>query len=197
MEKKTIVEILNCIQTRLVAPKGQLNKFANFKYRSCEDILEALKPLLKEYKVSLIITDEVVLIGDRYYIKAKANLSNELENIASEAYAREPEIKKGMDSSQITGATSSYARKYALNGLFCIDDSRDADHDNNASGAIIACITKQQTNIIRDGLIEVKGDEESFIKWLGISSIELMPENLFKKAMIAIETKKGRKNENN
>ena len=120
------------IQTELKAPKGQYNSFGKYKYRNAEDILEAVKPLLKKHKCTLVITDELVLIGDRYYIKATAKLrfldSELVEFVAG--YAREEENKKGMDSSQITGAASSYARKYALNGLFLIDDTKDSDATN-------------------------------------------------------------------
>jgi hypothetical protein len=117
------------IQKELKAPKGQFNKFGNYKYRSCEDILEAVKPLCAEEGVQLTISDEIVMIGDRYYVKATATVTDGSESASVTAYAREEETKKGMDSSQITGATSSYARKYALNGLFCIDDTKDADTD--------------------------------------------------------------------
>ena len=116
------------IQHELKAPKGQFNKFGNFNYRSCEDILEAVKPLLND-NLFLILSDEVVQVGDRYYIKAIAKLSNGKESIEVPAFARESLDKKGMDDSQITGATSSYARKYALNGLFAIDDTKDSDVD--------------------------------------------------------------------
>ena len=126
------MEILNKIQRELISPKGQHNKFGNYKYRSCEDILEAVKPLLGE--AVLTLTDDIVLIGDRYYVKATARLIFSVEqgntDITVSAYARESLDKKGMDSAQITGAASSYARKYALNGLFCIDDTRDADSTN-------------------------------------------------------------------
>lgn len=125
----TIYTELSRIQKELKAPKGQYNTFGNYKYRSCEDILEAAKPLLGE--CSLTINDEIVLIGDRFYIKATAKLSlTNDEFITNSALAREPEGKKGMDEAQVTGATSSYARKYALNGLFAIDDTKDADATN-------------------------------------------------------------------
>jgi len=120
------------VQTELKAPKGQYNSFGKYKYRSCEDILEGVKPLLKEYKLVLLINDEIVQIGERYYVKATAQITDGVETISATAYAREPEIKKGMDESQITGATSSYARKYALNGLLAIDDSKDADTMDNS-----------------------------------------------------------------
>ena len=120
------------IQGSLNAPKGQYNKFGNYRYRSCEDILAAVKPLLKKAGCVLTISDEVVMVGNRIYIKATAKLVNGGgEMVTTTAFAREEETKKGMDGSQITGAASSYARKYALNGLFAIDDTKDADTLNN------------------------------------------------------------------
>lgn len=124
---------LEAIQDQLVAPKNQINKFWGYKYRSCEDILTAVKPLLKDLWVTLVISDDMVQLGDRYYVKATCTLydSETWEVIAtSTACAREALDKKGMDVSQITGASSSYARKYALNGLLCIDDTKDADATN-------------------------------------------------------------------
>ena len=120
------------IQTQLKAPKGQTNAFGGYRYRSAEDILEALKPLLGEYGCSLVIQDDMVEVGGRVYVKASANLiDNETDLVLSaSAFAREAEVKKGMDDAQITGSASSYARKYALNGLFCIDDTKDADATN-------------------------------------------------------------------
>ena len=118
------------IQASLNAPKDKHNKFANFDYRSAEDILGAVKPLLKETGCSLTLTDDIVLVGDRYYIKSTATLTNGTgEKEVTTGYAREAEVKKGSDDAQITGACSSYARKYALCGLFAIDDSK-ADPDN-------------------------------------------------------------------
>ena len=122
-------EKLLAVQAELKAPKGQNNDFGKYKYRSCEDILESVKPLLVKNKASLVISDSLELIGERYYIKATA-IFMDVENgetIENTAFARESAEKKGMDDSQITGATSSYARKYALNGLFLIDDTKDAD----------------------------------------------------------------------
>lgn len=119
------------IQSELKAPKNQMNKFGGYKYRSAEDILEAVKPLLKITGCYLTISDSMELIGERYYVKATATLTNpDGDSISVCAYAREEETKKGMDASQITGAASSYARKYALNGLFCIDDTKDSDATN-------------------------------------------------------------------
>lgn len=127
-----ICEKLNKIQVALNAPKSQRNNFGNYNYRSCEDILEAAKPLLKEHKCVLKLSDNIELVGNRYYIKSVATIKDceTLEEENSTAYAREEENKKGMDGSQITGASSSYARKYALNGLFCIDDNKDSDSTN-------------------------------------------------------------------
>lgn len=126
-----IYEKLMNIQQELKAPKGQYNSFGKYKYRSCEDILESVKPLLEKYKVTIILTDKLEQIGERYYIRAMAILfDTESDNsIENTAYAREEETKKGMDGSQITGTSSSYARKYALNGLLLIDDTKDADTD--------------------------------------------------------------------
>lgn len=126
-----IYEKLSKIQEELKAPKGQYNSFGKYKYRSCEDILEAVKPLLIKNKLSLQLYDELFYTGDRYYIRATARLLDLEDNSTMEntAYAREDEMKKGMDGSQITGTASSYARKYALNGLFLIDDTKDADTD--------------------------------------------------------------------
>ena len=127
----TLTEKLVEIQEKLKAPKGQFNKFANFAYRSCEDILGAVKPLLAERGIAIRLNDKLVQIGERYYVKATAGLIDaEGREMSTTAYAREEENKKGMDGSQITGTASSYARKYALNGLFAIDDGKDADSVN-------------------------------------------------------------------
>lgn len=131
----TIYEKLGAVQQALKAPKGQFNSFGNYKYRSCEDVLEAVKPLLSQNKLVLLLKDDVVEIGGRVYVKAIAEAVDieTADHIGVTALAREEETKKGMDSSQITGAASSYARKYALNGLFCIDDTKDSDFTNHAS----------------------------------------------------------------
>ncbi|MBF1085068.1 ERF family protein [Solobacterium sp.] len=124
------------IQHKLKAPKGQYNSFGKYNYRSCEDILEGVKPLLKEHDLALLIDDEIVQIGERYYVKATAKITDGREIVSATAYAREPDTKKGMDESQITGATSSYARKYALNALLCIDDTKDADTMDNSKNPV-------------------------------------------------------------
>lgn len=128
----TIYEKLAKIQSTLKAPKGQYNAYGKFYYRSCEDILESVKPLLAEAKATITIGDELELVGNRYYVKATVRFID-LETdaqIMNTAYAREDDTKKGMDGSQVTGASSTYARKYALNGLFCIDDTKDSDMMN-------------------------------------------------------------------
>lgn len=127
-----VYEKLMTVQTKLRAPKGQYNSFGKYSYRSCEDILEALKPLLGEVGAIVNVTDEIKLIGDRYYVEATASFidTETGERMIAKASAREAETKKGMDDSQVTGSVSSYARKYALNGLFAIDDNKDADSTN-------------------------------------------------------------------
>ena len=126
--KKVGVNELVYIQSNLKAPKNQRNNFGGYNYRSCEDIMEAVKPLLKETNCILTVSDEIVQVADRIYVKATATLRTPNgEEYKNTAYAREPLTKKGQDESQVTGAASSYARKYALNGLFCIDDTKDAD----------------------------------------------------------------------
>ena len=128
-----IYEKLLNIQSELKAPKNQTNNFGRYNYRSCEDILEAVKPILKKEKCVVIVNDEIEQVDNRFYVKATVSLIDveSGEIIASSAYAREEENKKGMDSSQVTGASSSYARKYALNGLFAIDDTKDSDVTNS------------------------------------------------------------------
>ena len=143
-EGKPIFAALMAVQAELKAPKGQHNSFGMYDYRSAEDIIEAVKPLLKENGLFLNMSDEVVLVGDRYYIKATVKVVDVVtgESVQTSALARESAQKKGMDESQVTGTASSYARKYALNGLFAIDDNRDADTNEyarqtsqNAAGA--------------------------------------------------------------
>ena len=138
-----VYEKLQKIQQELKVHKNNYNSFGRYKYRSCEDIVEAVKPLLDKYNATLVITDEMVNLGDRYYVKATATLHDiegdgELRNnnIFTTGFAREELNKKGMDVSQVTGAASSYARKYALNGLFCIDDTKDSDFTNTTGDNI-------------------------------------------------------------
>lgn len=125
-----MISILSKIQCELKAPRGQFNKFGGYAYRSCEDILEALKTLLEKYEAVVTVSDEIVNVGNRFYVKATATIKTKDGETSVTAYARESDTKKGMDEAQITGAASSYARKYALNGLFAIDDTKDADATN-------------------------------------------------------------------
>jgi hypothetical protein len=169
-----LIAALANIQGKLKAPKGQRNTFGNYNYRNCEDILEAVKPLLGD--ISLVISDDVVLVGDRVYVKATATLYGFESSISNCAFAREALTKKGMDDSQITGAASSYARKYALNGLFCIDDTKDADSfdnkrtfDDNASQQMVVKLNKyasdDHTPLELIGFIDSVKDDE-FKQWL-------------------------------
>lgn len=125
----TFIEKYSAVQQELKAPKGQYNSFGKYKYRSQEDILEAVKPLLGKYGLAMTISDEIVSIADRIYVKATVILTDATAQLANTAFAREEKEKKGMDGSQVTGTASSYARKYALNGMFLIDDTKDADTD--------------------------------------------------------------------
>lgn len=159
-KKMNINEKLLAIQSELKAPKGQYNSFGKYKYRSAEDILEAVKPLLAKYKALLILTDEIKVVGEEYtentktlrtYLSALAQFIDTETNdvISVSAMAREPQTKTGMDASQITGTASSYARKYALNGLFCIDDTKDADTDE---------YHKQTTKTVAKSVAEYMGN---------------------------------------
>jgi hypothetical protein len=143
---KTLIEKIAVIQQNLKAPKNQVNKFGGYNYRSCEDILEAVKPLLNG--LVLTVSDEIVAVADRVYVKATAKITDGVNTLENSAFAREAISKKGMDESQITGAASSYARKYALNGLLCIDDTKDADatndHSDNRTPAEKAKATREE-----------------------------------------------------
>lgn len=136
---------LSTIQSELKAPKGQRNSFGNYNYRSCEDILEAVKPLLANHNLSLTLADTIEVAHDRVYVKATATLTDGEQVVETTAFAREEENKKGMDGAQVTGAASSYARKYALNGLFCIDDTKDSDATNNHGKAAAKAPVKKTT----------------------------------------------------
>ena len=157
---------LTAIQNELNVPKNKHTSFGNYKYRSVEDIQQALKPLLEAYKCTLVLNDSIELIGERYYLKATATLSNEKDKVVGvSAYARETFDKKGMDSAQITGAASSYARKYALGGLFLLDDSNDFDCMDNTSKPAKTAKPKQPT---KEGLAPFKKRENEEKRWLNI-----------------------------
>lgn len=161
-----IVESMASIQSSLKAPKGQTNKFGGYKYRSCEDILEAVKPHLSSHGLILTITDEIVDVGGRVYVKATAVVHNkEGQAVQTSGFAREEENKKGMDTSQITGSASSYARKYALNGLFCIDDTKDSDATNDHGRTASKPAPKKAAPSKSKGLSEQELEQlESYIR---------------------------------
>lgn len=139
----TFTEKIQKVQSELKAPKGQYNSFGKYKYRSCEDILEAVKPILAKYGLVLVLSDTMVEIANKIYVKATATILDQENEYGVTAFAREPETKAGMDASQITGSTSSYARKYALNGLFLIDDTKDADTEEYSKQQLDKALLKQ------------------------------------------------------
>ena len=152
---------LALIQNKIKAPKGQFNSFGKYKYRSAEDILEAVKPIINPLGFSLIISDEIVNLGDRYYVKATATITNISETHLAVGYAREEETKKGMDASQITGSASSYARKYALNGLFALDDTKDGDSTDSLESRITNCKSiKELQNLYNNYTTEITVNSE-------------------------------------
>lgn len=165
----SVYEKLSAIQCELKAPKGQYNSFGKYKYRSCEDILEAVKPLLAKHKCALTITDDLRLIGERHYVCAGATLydTEDGSSVANTAFAREDEAKKGMDGSQITGTASSYARKYALNGLLLCDDTKDADTDayheqttdEKPKEDPKVAAAKAKANDVKKLLVKISGDK--------------------------------------
>ena len=158
METKKIYEKLAKVQSELKAPKGQFNSFGKYHYRSQEDILEAVKPILSRQGMTINLTDDIALVGERYYVKSTAIVSDGTDTISVTAFAREPSEKKGMDESQITGTASSYARKYALNGLFAIDDTKDSDAEEQPKTTIekreATPTPKQPTNKLDEALIK-------------------------------------------
>jgi len=180
---------LIAIQAELKAPKGQRNNFGNYNYRSCEDILEAVKPICHKHNCVLTISDEMIMLGDRFYVKAIATLifpDGKFQHAV--AYARESETKKGMDASQITGSASSYARKYALNGLFCIDDTKDADTMDNSvkpqqtAPKQIAKASSQQRSHMKDYLSKFKVNND-------MKAIDYIEEALVNPNLTEVEAK--------
>lgn len=168
MAGKQIYSALMAVQRDLKAPKGQQNKFGNYKYRSAEDIIEAVKPLLNENGLILNMTDDVVMVGERIYIKATVSVIDVAngDTVTTTALARESAVKKGMDDSQVTGTASSYARKYALNGLFAIDDTKDADTNEYQQTQV----NSNRANEERHGALKVLNDA---IKKAGVKPAEV------------------------
>ena len=190
MSDKTITEKLVEIQAVLKAPKGQVNQFGGYRYRSCEDILQAAKVLTTERGLLLKLDDDIVEINGRVYVKATASLTDGEKTLSTTAFAREEESKKGMDASQLTGSTSSYARKYALNGLFCIDDTKDADTQDNTQHET-TLDEGQVANL--QALIDEVGAEhgEAMLKWAGVSELSDVPAGKYKMAVKALESKRS------
>lgn len=172
---------LSKIQAELKAPKNQFNGFGKYNYRSCEDILEGVKPLLSKYNSTLTLSDDIVQVSDRIYVKATATFKDSEGNeTQTTAFARESEEKKGMDASQVTGSSSSYARKYALNGLFCIDDTKDADSTNTHDKRDTKChppVREKTFDEISNELKNAKTLQELSSIWQNYSKqIAKMPE---------------------
>ena len=162
-EKMNIYQKLVLLQNELKAPKSQRNTFGNYNYRSAEDILEAVKPLLKKYNLAQFISDSIINVADRNYVEATitlVNVENPLEQIIVSASAREEEVKRGCDASQITGSSSSYARKYCLNGLYAIDDTKDSDATNDH---------KDDKNVLaenlKEELLKLNKDVDKIVAW--------------------------------
>lgn len=180
---------LLAIQMELKAPKNQFNGFGKYSYRSCEDILEAVKPLCEKQGLVLMLSDSLEYISGRFYIKAMAILTDTEtgKQISASAFAREDETKKGMDGSQITGSASSYARKYALNGLFCIDDTKDADTRDNRSEVQLA--SQKQKNEL-EVLCQRTGSElAKVLSWVGCSDLAALTVPAWNKAIAGLRAK--------
>jgi hypothetical protein len=198
----TVYEKLIKVQSELKAPKSRKNTFGKYNYRNLEDILEGAKPLLKKYGASLVITDTIENVGERYYVKATATFidTETGESISNSALARESAEKKGMDDSQITGTSSSYARKYALNGLFLIDDTKDADTDEARIEAEARAkkveeekknetliegvgqmkISELKVNILLDDINKGITNEEKLLKYYKVEKLEDITEAQFR-----------------
>lgn len=165
----SVYEKLLDVQNELKAPKSQYNKFGNYNYRNCEDILEAAKPICKKHKAVVFLSDKLVMNGERHYIEATATFIDveTNETIEVTAYAREEESKKGMDSSQVTGASSSYARKYALNGLFDVDDTKDSDFTNTKDSQTTAEVQRNyQSEINTYSTLLANNSEQNAEEWV-------------------------------
>lgn len=185
------------IQTELKAPKGKYNSFGKYKYRSCEDILEAVKPVLKKHEAVLTISDEMVQVGDRVYVKATAKLKVGDDEYTVTAYAREPETKKGMDEAQITGTASSYARKYALNGLFLIDDTKDPDTDEYTAQVRQGTVSAEKIGKIKakalEELCSAKGvTVDKLYERYNVTKLEDLTEEQHTKAIKALNMTGGK-----
>lgn len=196
-------ELIN-VQQELKAPKGQYNSFGKYRYRSCEDILESVKPILTKYGCTLTISDDLVIVGSRIYVKATATFKDaDGKETSTTAFAREPETKKGMDDSQITGTASSYARKYALNGLFLIDDTKDADTDEyknqqETKQAEEAKVTDAMITSIRMMLLKAGKSEQGMLDYMHRQNLSDLTTTEYRTMMDMLEkwaSKKEARNE--
>ncbi len=184
-------QVLHEVQMKLRVPKKNYNSFAKYHYRNCEDILEAVKGLLPN-GCAITLSDLVEMIGDRYYVRATATLlCHDGVSISASAYAREPLEKKGSDASQITGAASSYARKYALNGLFCIDDNQDADTSDNHEKPqqTVHPVTEKEVETLRSMIKSSETDEIKILEHYQIYSLMDMSRDEYTKTMVMLEKK--------
>lgn len=187
--ENNIYSRLQAVQMELKAPKDQYNNFGKYSYRSCEDILEVVKPLCQKQGLLLSLTDEIVEIGGRNYIKSIARVI-EMEtgkDFFTTAFAREDELKKGMDGSQISGCASSYARKYALNGLFCIDDTKDADTLDNRSEVQLA--TQKQQNELEVLCQKTGSDLKKVLAWVHCQNIKELTVPAWQRAVAGLRIK--------
>ena len=193
-----VYEKLIAIQSELKAPKSQYNSFGKYAYRNCEDILEALKPLLKEHKSTIYISDEIVTVLERFYVKATVTFidAETGEKITNTAYAREEESKKGMDGSQVTGASSSYARKYALNGMFAIDDTKDSDFTNTTVKGDNSALSEAQIKrlLAIASKVNISADDVKVVvaKKFGVQDLRKMNKQQYDEICSRLE-KKGNK----
>lgn len=189
--EKKIYEELSLVQKTLVVPKNQFNKFGGYNFRSCEDIIEGLKKVMSD-GYSVTINDKMVEIGGRVYVESVASFNDSDGNsITASASAREQEKRKGMDESQVTGATSSYSRKYALNALFAIDDTKDADNGDNAGEPEVKFISMDQQTVINDLIKEVKADKLKMLNYFDVTNLGELPITKFKEATNLLELKRG------
>lgn len=157
---------LTAIQGKLKAPKNRKNSFGGYSYRSCEDILEVLKPILAEYDATMTISDQIIMVGTRVYVQATVTLRTKDGDYTATALAREAETKKGMDDSQITGTASSYARKYALNGLLLIDDTKDADTDEFQRQTASQKVSERKADALSDYIVDNFEDPNACLTWV-------------------------------
>lgn len=199
IQRSSLRENLSYIQAKLKASKNLYNSFGNYSYRSCEGILESLKPFLNDMGLTLTLTDQVVMMGDRFYIQATATIKDNYSQETAVAYAREADNKKGMDPAQVTGAASSYARKYALSGLFCIDDNRDADAYSTGEVTVedTKVLNEDQVALIEQLAVAAKTDVKTICEAMKVSALKDIKESKYKAIVKRLEQKRDESNESN